>query len=168
MRRKIMLLVILTLAAGIIGILALASENHGVKAITDAIDAIGEVTYSEESRALIDRADAAIAETDQNLRLTDRVVNLELLHSAKVRYVERAITRLYRAWRDKQPEETILLYLTDAREAYNHYFTAEDAGLIHNYQDLADIEARYADKLAPVQQDADPGTPADPEEIELC
>ncbi len=168
MKRKIMLLAALILIAGIIGVLALASANHGVQAITDAIDAIGDVTYSDESRVRIDRADAAIAAADPNLHLTDRVENLERLREAKVRYTERAITRLYRAWRDKEPEETILLYLADAREAYDHYFTAEDAGLIHNYQDLTDIEARYADKLTTDTPAGAPESPAEPQEIELC
>ncbi len=167
MKRKIMLLIVLVLAAGALGVLALASANHGVKAITEAIDAIGEVTYSEESRALIDRADAVIAETDPNLRLTDRVENLDLLRAAKVRYVERAITRLYRSYRDHEPDETILANLADAREAYDHYFTAEDAGLIHNYQDLIDIETEYADELTTAAPQPVPESPAE-QEIELC
>ncbi|MBR6029783.1 MAG: hypothetical protein IKP40_11935 [Clostridia bacterium] len=168
MKRKIMLLIALVLAAGLLGILAIASANHGVKSITEAIDAIGEVSYSDESRALIDRVDAAIAETDPNLRLTERVENLDLLRAAKVRYVERAITRLYRAFRDHEPDETILAYLADAREAYSHYFTAEDTGFIHNYQDLADIEAVYADALTPASPAAYPEIPVEREQIDLC
>ncbi len=168
MKRKIMLLIILVLVAGVLGALTVASANHGVKTITDAINDIGEVSYSDESRTLIDKADAAIAEADPNLHLTDRVENLDQLLASKVRYVERAITRLYRSYRDKEPAETILADLADAREAYNHYFTAEDAELIHNYQDLLDIEAKYADQLAPASPADDPETPAEPKEIELC
>lgn len=168
MKRKIMLLIVLTLAAGVLGVLTLASANHGVKTITEAIDAIGEVTYSDESRALIDRADAAIADTDPNLHLADRVENLDLLRAAKVRYVEWAITRLYRSWRDREPEETILANLADAREAYDHYFTADETALIHNYQDLIDIEAEYADELTTAAPQSIPEIPAEREEIELC
>ena len=163
-----MLLVILVLVSGVLGVLTIASANHAVSAITDAINDIGEVSYSDESRALIDKADAAIAAADPNLHLTDRVENLELLRAAKVRYVERAITRLYRSYRDKEPDETVLANLTDAREAYDHYFTAEDAKLIHNYQDLLDIETKYADQLAPASPADDPETPKEHKEIELC
>jgi len=168
MKRKLILLAVLLGITGILGALTAASAGWGVRAITDAIGAIGEVTYSEESRALIDRADAAIAAADPNLHLTDRVENLALLRDAKIRYVERAITRLYRAHRDREAEETVLSFLSDAREAYGRYFTAEDAGLIHNYQDLLDIEEKYTDQLTAPAPSAFPEIEVERGEIELC
>ena len=175
MKRKIMLLVILVVLAAIFGALTLISSNRNAKTITEAIDAIGEVEFTPESRALIDAADEAIARTDKNLRLEDKVENISALTDAKVKYVEKAIIRLYRAYRDKTKgddsisDEALLEYIRDARGAFDLYFTESDASLIHNYKDLTDIESKYAGELAPASSPFDAPKLDNPaEEIELC
>lgn len=168
MKRKIMALVIAAAVAGVIGILVLVSSNHQVTVITDAIAAIGEADYSDTTRDLIDKADDAIADTDPNLHLTDRVDNLEKLREAKIRYVEKAIIKLYKSFRDKEPEENILSNLTDAREAFDHYFTEEDAALIHNYKDLTDIEAAYADQVETPAPAGNPDFTLQAQPLDLC
>ena len=167
MKRKIMLLAAAVALAGVIGILTVVSGNYQVKTITDAISAIGDADYSPETRDLIDQADAAISKTDPNLHLTDRVENLAHLRDAKVRYVEKAIIRLYKSYRDKEPEETIIRYLADAQEAYQHYFTEDDSGLIHNYRDLVEISLRYFRQAVPSAPSESPETTTQ-EPIELC
>ena len=143
MKRQLRLLAALTLIALIIGGLVFALVRYGVKDVTKAIDAVGKVTYSAESRALIDAADKKIAALDPNLHLTEKVKNIDILKAAKVTYVEQAIIRMYRAVRDKQDEDTIKQYLSDAEEAFSHYLTEEDIPLVHNYQDLIDARAKY-------------------------
>ena len=143
MKKQLYLLIVFTVIALVIGGLAYASARYGIKAATRAIDAIGKVTYTEESRALIDAADEKIAVLDPNLHLTEKIGSFNALKAAKVTYVEQAIIRMYRAVRDKQDEETIKQYLSDAEEAFSRYLTEEDAPLVHNYQDLIDARAKY-------------------------
>ena len=145
MKKQIRLLIVLLIMALLIGTLAYASGKYSVKSIQDAIDRIGEVTYSEESRTLIDAVDEKIDALDPNLHLDAKVENIDVLRAAKVRYVEQAIIRLYRAVRDKQDEDTIKSYLSDAEEAFSHYFSEEESSLIHNYQDLLDAREKYSE-----------------------
>lgn len=146
MKKQLRLLIALTVAALIIGGLAYASARYGVETVTRAIDAIGKVTYSEESRASIDAADEKISALDPNLHLTEKIGNISVLKAAKVTYVEQAIIRMYRAVRDKQDEYTIKQYLADAEEAFSHYLTEDDIPSVHNYQDLLDARAKYGGK----------------------
>ena len=95
MKKQLRLLIALTVAALIIGGLAYASARYGVETVTRAIDAIGKVTYSEESRASIDAADEKISALDPNLHLTEKIGNISVLKAAKVTYVEQAIIRMY-------------------------------------------------------------------------
>lgn len=168
MKKQIILLIVLVAIALVIGGLAYASARYSVKAVTKAIDDIGKLSYSEESRALIDAADERLAALDPNLHLTDKVGNIDTLKAAKVTYVEQAIIRLYRAVRDKQGEDTIKEYLADAEEAFAHYLTEEDIPLVHNYNDLSDARAKYGEKTDPLPGNNLREQVPQETEIELC
>jgi Type IV secretory pathway, TrbF components len=146
MKKQIRLLIALIVIALVIGGLTYASARYSITSATDAIDAIGKVSFSDESRRLIDEADEKLAALDPNLHLTEKIENIESLQAAKVTYVEQAIIRMYRAVRDKQDESVIKEYLADVEEAFDHYLTEEDIPLIHNYQDLIDAREKYGDK----------------------
>ena len=146
MKKQIRLLIALIVIALVIGGLTYASARYSITSATDAIDAIGKVSFSDESRRLIDEADEKLAAFDPNLHLTEKIENIESLKAAKVTYVEQAIIRMYRAVRDKQDESIIKEYLADAEEVFDHYLTEEDIPLIHNYQDLIDAREKYGDK----------------------
>ena len=168
MKKQLKILIILIVIALILGGLVIASAQYGVKAVTDAVNDIGQVTYSEETRRLIDAADEEIGRLDPNLHLTERVENIDDLKAAKVKYVEMAIKRLYIAVRDRKDETLIREYLADAEEAFSHYLTEADIPLIHNYQDLEDARKKYADQTGPVNKtnEADPVAPSQP--LNLC
>lgn len=144
--------------------LAFASAAVSVQNARSAIAEIGEVSYEPETRERIDAAQNAWQALDVNLGLTERVNNSDVLTQAKVEYVRLAIRELYLAEQaDGENLDTALI--TAAREAFDAYFTPDDAGLISNYTDLTDAEARYssgtADAPALVEEEKE-------EDIELC
>lgn len=168
MTKEVKLLIILTAVALILGGLVYASARYNIKAVSDAISAIGKPTYSEESRGLIDAADERISGLDPNLHLDEKIENLDALKSAKVTYVEQAIIRLYRAIRDKQDEAVIRQDLADAEEAFSSYLTEADIPLVHNYRDLADAREKYGEKNSPAPVTELQIIPSQPVEIDLC
>ena len=85
------MLAVLAAVAVVIGVLAYASARYSVSSIKKSIDAIGKVSYSEESRRLIDAADEKLNALDPNLHLDGKIENISVLKAAKVTYVEQAI-----------------------------------------------------------------------------
>ena len=168
MKKQLKILIVLVIAALILGGLVLATSSYNVKTITDGISAIGKVTWSEESRKRIDEVDERIASLDPDLHLDEKVENLDELKNAKVKYVEQAIVRLYKSIRDKQGEETIRQYLDDAEEAFSHYLTEADIPLIHNYKDLTDAREKYGNQEGAAQDNGNPYKLQPAEPIELC
>ena len=59
--KKTSIFLILLVLGGIFGGLSLASAHYAEEQITQAIDALGEVRYDEETRGLLEAADAALA-----------------------------------------------------------------------------------------------------------
>ena len=167
MKKSVKLLLVLLVLGLILLGLTLASARYARERITSAIDAIGEVSYTEETRALLDAADAALAGADPNLHLEDRIPNLSALKDAKVEYVKLAVKDMYIAIRDKQPEETIREKLAAAEEAFGAYLTEEDAPLLKNYSDLQDARAKYGSAAADTPQ-SQPAQPEASVEVELC
>lgn len=168
MKKQLKILIALVAAALVLGGLVIASAQYSIKAITDGIDAIGKVTWSEESRERIDAVDLKIGKLDPNLHLTEKIGNLDTLKAAKVTYVEQAIIRLYRAVRDKEDEAVIRQYLTDAEEAFSHYLTEADIPLVHNYQDLADAKEKYGENNDPEAGNGGPEEAPKSIPVELC
>ena len=147
MKNQIRLLIILIVLGTVLGAMALASTQYSADTVKKAIEAIGEVSYSAESRALIDAAVEALNQAGANLSIEGRVDNLDQLEAAQVEYVRLAIKRLYISIRDSQPTDTIREYLADAEAAYSRYLTEADAGKVRNFADLANAREKYGDKL---------------------
>lgn len=168
MKKELKILIALAAVSLVLGGLAFASSQYSVKALTDDINAIGKVSYSEESRRLIDAADDRLAKPDPNLHLDQRAENIDALKSAKVTYVEQAIIRLYRSIRDHHGEDEIREYLADAEEAFTRYLTPGDVPLIHNFKDLTDARKKYGEPEESGTRDFDPGVTVKETPIELC
>ena len=167
MKRSVKLLLSL-LAVGLVLLgLTIASARYARERITAAIDAIGEVSYTSETRALLDAADAAIAAADPNFHLEEKIPNLSLLKDAKVEYVKLVIKDMYISIRDKEPEDVIKEKLASAEEAFGAYLTEEDAALLKNYSDLEDARARYGTDTSNAAQ-TQPAQPQASVEVELC
>ena len=167
MKKTTKLLLLFLVLGLILSGLSLASARYGKERITAAIDAIGEVSFSEESRALLDAADAALAAADPDLHLEEKIPNLQVLKDAKVEYVKLAIKDMYIAIRDKEPEDVIREKLAAAEEAFQAYLTEEDAALVKNYSDLEDARAKYGADAAN-QAESSPAQPQAAVEVELC
>ena len=168
MKSQIRLLIILIMLGTVLGAMALASTQYSADEVKKAIEAIGEVSYSDESRLLIDAAVEALNQAGANLSLEGRVDNLDQLEAAKVEYVRLAIKRLYISIRDRQPQDTIREYLADAEAAYSYYLTEADSGKVRNFADLVNAREKYGNKMP---QTAAPTLQTAPEQevtIELC
>lgn len=161
------LVIVLVALAVIFLALSVASAAYSVDRTVSAIEKIGTVDYTEESLALIEAAQTAYEELDQNLDLQSRITNLDALTQAKAEYVRLAIKKMYLAFQEEEIEDTAYDYITDARAAFDAWFTEEDAGLISNYQDLTEAETAYgtgsggSGTETPVQQESE-------EDLELC
>ncbi len=139
--------------------LSAASAAYKLNRAEAAIDAIGAVHFNEESRAAIDQAVAACLALDENLHLDARVSNLAALNDAKAEYVRLAIKTAAVAEQRKSAEGysdgDIREKLDAARAAFDAYCTGDDGIAVPNYDDLLELEARYA------ALDAAPATSSD-------
>ncbi len=167
MKKSIRLLLALVVLGLVLLGLTRASERYARERITSAIDAIGEVSYTEETRALLSAADAALSAADPDLHLEEKIPNLTVLKDAKVEYVKLAIKDMYISIRDKQPEEIIKEKLARAEEAFGAYLTQDDAPLLKNYADLEAARAKYGADASNTAQTA-PTQPQASVEVELC
>lgn len=166
MKKPIRLLLVLLVLALVLGTLAYFSARYQARRITDAIEAIGQVEYSDETKARLDAADAALAAADENLHLAEKLPQLQLLKDAKVEYVKLAIKDMYLAIRDKEAAEIIEEKLARAEEVFAAYLSEEDAPLVKNYADLEAARAKYGPDAA-----AQPPVEAAPQLVavpELC
>lgn len=127
--------------------LSIFSASASVTRTNDAISEIGEVTYSEESKAKIDRAVAYYNALDDNLGQKDKITNMEEFEAAKVRYASLAIKAASVADARKEAEgyanSDVAEFVTTAREVVDAYLTEEQCSLVENYADLTALEAEY-------------------------
>lgn len=127
--------------------LSVFSANASVTRTNNAISNIGEVTYSEECKAKIDRAVTYYNALDENLGLKDKITNMEEFEAAKIRYASLAIKAASVADSRKEAEgyanSDIAEFVTAAREVVDAYLTAEQYSLVENYADLTALEAEY-------------------------
>lgn len=141
--KKTALFLILLVLGGVLGGLSLASAHYAEEQITQSIDALREVRYDEETRRLLEAADAALAAADPDFHLEKKIPNLQALKEAKLEYVKLAIREMYISIRDKEPEEVIREKLQSAEEAFDTFLTEEDIPLLKNYSDLEAARAKY-------------------------
>lgn len=147
--------------------LSIVSAIWSVNRTVDAINAIGEVDYSEASKVKIDLALSYYEALDANIDLPEKVTNAEKLTDAKKEYVRLGIKKAYLADKNGEAEEAVKQYVVDARETFDEYFSEGDISGISNYEDLIALEKKYTSDA----QTPDSTAPADKsqeENIELC
>lgn len=165
------IVIILVILAIIFLSLSIASALYSVNRAADAIDAIGTVEYTQESKARIDAAEEAYEALDKNLGLQNKIGNADVLSHAKEEYVRLAIKKMYLAIKQGEENELISTYIADARAAFDTYFTEADSSLVSNYEDLTDAEANFSNQNQPSTEVSPQNTSPDEEEeeeIELC
>ena len=146
--KKTALFLILLVLGGVLGGLSLASAHYAEEQITQAIDALREVRYDEESRALLEAADAALAAADPDFHLERKIPNLQSLKEAKLELI-----------REK---------LQSAEEAFDTFLTEEDIPLLKNYSDLEAARAKYGSDAERQAQEPAAPQPAAAAVPELC
>lgn len=161
--------IILSVLAVVFLALSITSAVYSVDRTIEAIDSIGEVEFSEETKEKIDLAQSYFNKLDTNIGLDEKITNSDDLYAAKVEYVRLGIKRAYLAHKDGESEEIIKEYLTDARQSFDEYLAEADSADLSNYADLTDLEEKYTSGTdnsgnAPVNI----APSGEGEEIELC
>ncbi len=116
------------------------SAKASVTRTNEAIEEIGEVTYSEDCKAKIDRAVEYYNALDKNLDLQEKVnkEDMKNFDAAKIEYARLAI---------KVPEgytsDDIKKFVTEAREVVDSYLSADQTSMVPNYADLTELEKEY-------------------------
>lgn len=127
--------------------LSVFSANASVTRTNEAIAEIGEVTYSEECKAKIDKAVEYYNALDTNLGLDKKVADIKTFNAAKIEYARLAIKAAKVADARKVPEgytsDDVAKYVTQAREIVDTYLTADQYSEVSNYTDLTTLEQEY-------------------------
>ena len=114
------------------------SAKASVTRTNEAIEEIGEVTYSEDYNAL-----------DKNLDLQEKVnkEDMKNFDAAKIEYARLAIKAASVADARKVPEgytsDDIKKFVTEAREVVDSYLSADQTSMVPNYADLTELEKEY-------------------------
>lgn len=131
-----------------LGLLAF-SAKASVTRTNEAIEEIGEVTYSEDCKAKIDRAVEYYNALDKNLDLQEKVnkEDMKNFDAAKIEYARLAIKAASVADARKVPEgytsDDIKKFVTEAREVVDSYLSADQTSMVPNYADLTELEKEY-------------------------
>ena len=121
------------------------SAKASVTRTNEAIEEIGEVTYSEDCKAKIDRA----VEYYNALDLQEKVnkEDMKNFDAAKIEYARLAIKAASVADARKVPEgytsDDIKKFVTEAREVVDSYLSADQTSMVPNYADLTELEKEY-------------------------
>ena len=161
------LTIILSAAAVIFLILSIISAEYSVDRTISSINAIGEVEFSQESKAKLDEALSNYAALDKNLGLPGKITNLGILAKAKTEFVRLGIKRAYLADKNGEPEDIVKQYISEARTGFEEYCTTGDCKNISNFDDLTLLEAKYSGGNA-TESTSVPDNSGEEEEIELC
>lgn len=125
------------------------SAKDSVTRTNEAIEEIGEVTYSEDCKAKIDRAVEYYNALDKNLDLQEKVneEDMKNFDAAKIEYARLAIKAASVADARKVPEgytsDDIKKFVTEAREVVDSYLSADQTSMVPNYADLTELEKEY-------------------------
>ena len=134
--------------AAVLGLSAF-SAKASVTRTNEAIEEIGEVTYSEDCKAKIDRAVEYYNALDKNLDLQEKVnkEDMKNFDAAKIEYARLAIKAASVADARKVPEgytsDDIKKFVTEAREVVDSYLSADQTSMVPNYADLTELEKEY-------------------------
>ena len=148
-------------------VLSIASAELSVSRTVKAIDSIGNVELSDESKEKIDLARSYYDALDENLELDKRITNANKLTEAEFEYVRLAIKQAYLADKNGEPEETVAGYIAQAREIFGEYCSTGECKNISNYDDLTALEEKYSGAPAAPAGNVS-GSSGAAEEIELC
>lgn len=162
-------LIVLAAFAAVFFALALTSAIYSVNRTQDAIDGIGTVGYTAESREKIDRANAYYRALDTDLGLQKKITNAETLVQAKQKYASLMLWELHAqdtANTDGSMDAQVKQLIKDARGTVDAYFTAEEAEDIPNYHILTVAEAKYGGAGNGAQDGS--GEEQGEDDIELC
>lgn len=162
--------IFLSVVALLLLVLSVVTSVYSVNRTVKAIDAIGQVEYTAESKEKIDLAQSYYEALDTNIELPSQVSNAEKLTTAIREYVRLGIKRAYVADRDGEAEEIVIRYMEEARQTVDEYCSEGDCALISNYQDLLDLEEKYTkdNGTEPPETSAPPESSEDEEPPELC
>ena len=145
-------------------IMSIVSAEFSVSRTVKAIDNIGAVELSDESKDKIDLARSYYDALDENLELDKKITNADKLTEAEFEYVRLAIKKAYLA--DKNGEPEAAEYVAQAREIFGEYCSTGECKNISNYDDLTALEEKYSGaSAAPTTSSGSSGAA---EEIELC
>ena len=147
-------------------VLSIVSAELSVSRTVRAIDSIGAVEFSDESKEKIDQARSYYDALDANLELDKKITNADKLTEAEFEYVRLAIKKAYLA--DKNGEPEAAEYVAQAREIFGEYCSTGECKNISNYDDLTALEAKYSGTSAPAAPTTSSGSSGAAEEIELC
>ena len=147
-------------------LLSVVSVNLSVSRTVKAIDNIGTVELSDESKEKIDTALEYYGALDPNLDLQNKITNADELSSAKFEYVRLAIKSAYLADKNGEDEATVKEYIELARQSFDEYCSTGECKNVSNYDDLTALESKYSDGGVDASQNT--GSPEPAEEIELC
>ena len=113
------------------------SAKASVTRTNEAIEEIGEVTYSEDCKAKIDRAVEYYNALDKNLDLQEKVnkEDMKNFDAAKIEYA-RKVPEGYTS-------DDIKKFVTEAREVVDSYLSADQTSMVPNYADLTELEKEY-------------------------
>ena len=162
---------VLTNAEAKYGELKTAGDKEAADYVIGKIDAIGEVAYTDESKALIDAAREAYDDLikDQQALITDE--QYKVLTDAEAKYEELKEAAEEKAAADKKAADAVIgkidaigtveytdackILIDDARGAYD-VLTADQKALISDekYKVLTDAEAKYAELKAAAEKAA--------------
>ena len=127
--------------------LSVFSVKASVTRTNTAIENIGEVTYTDECKAKIDRAVEYYNALDPNFDLKERINHMEDFDAAKIEYARLAIKAASVADARKTVEgyssDDVQQYVEESREVVYQYLTADQYALVENYADLAALENEY-------------------------
>ena len=134
------------------------SAKASVTRTNEAIEEIGEVTYSEDCKAKIDRAVEYYNALDKNLDLQEKVnkEDMKNFDAAKIEYARLAIKAASVADARKVPEgytsDDIKKFVTEAREVVDSYLSADQTSMVPNYADLTELEKAWMEGIEYLKQ----------------
>ena len=162
--------IVMAVLAAVFLILSIVSAEYSVSRTVSAIEAIGVVEFTDESKEKIDLARSYYESLDVNLDLDQKITNADDLTNAEFEYVRLAIKRAYLADKNGEPEESVSEYVSQARQIFSEYCSTGECKNISNYDDLTALEAKYSTtgtSNTPGSFAASDNAGAE-EEIELC
>lgn len=166
----IKILIVLAAFAAVTFALALSAAIVSVNRTIGAIEDIGVVAFTEESREKILTAESYYDSLDANLNLQNRITNKETLTQAKLKYISLAVWELHladQANADGANDSEVKKLAQEIRTTYEEFFAADVSSDIPNFHYLPEAEAKYsgngggADETAPAEEEQQ-------DDIELC